>query len=137
MIHESQPSEGGFQVAKKVLSCDDEPYILEAVSHVVRQEGYVAITARDGEEALRMARAESPDLILLDIMMPNMGGFDVCRALKEDPATRGIHIILLTAMGQECDMEQGFESGANEYLTKPFSPRALRTRLHELLDETP
>ena len=122
---------------KKVLSCDDEPYILEAVSHVVQQEGYAALTARDGEEALNLARSEMPDLMLLDIMMPKKQGFEVCRELKSDAATRGIYIIMLTAMGQERDMERGYECGADEYMTKPFSPRALRKRLHELLDGAP
>jgi len=119
---------------KKVLICDDELYILESVSYVVREEGYIAITAEDGEEALRLAQSEAPDLLLLDIMMPGKSGFEVCRELKSDPATRGSYIILLTAMGQERDMEEGHQSGADEYLTKPFSPRNLRKRLHELLD---
>lgn len=119
---------------KKVLSCDDEPYILEAVSYVVEQEGYIALTAQDGEEALRIAKSEKPDLMLLDIMMPKKQGFDVCRELKSDPATAHIHVVMLTAMGQERDMEQASECGADEFMTKPFSPRNLRKRLHELLD---
>jgi two-component system, OmpR family, alkaline phosphatase synthesis response regulator PhoP len=119
---------------KKVLVCDDEPYILESVSYVVREEGYNVITAEDGGEALRLAKAELPDLILLDIMMPTKNGFEVCRELKSDPATRGTYIVLLTAMGQERDEQEGFQCGADEYMTKPFSPRNLRKRLHELLD---
>ena len=120
--------------AKRVLVCDDELYILESVAHVVRQEGYTVLTASDGEEALRLARAELPALMLLDIVMPKRNGFEVCEELKSDPATRGIYVILLTAMGQERYMDEGYHSGADEYMTKPFSPRNVRKRLHELLD---
>ncbi|MBI3697796.1 MAG: response regulator [Acidobacteria bacterium] len=120
--------------AKKVLVCDDELYILESVTYVVRQEGYTVLSASDGEEALRLARAELPALMLLDIMMPKRNGFEVCGELKSDPLTQGIYVILLTAMGQERDMDEGYQSGADEYMTKHFSPRSLRKRLHELLD---
>jgi two-component system alkaline phosphatase synthesis response regulator PhoP len=119
---------------KRVLVCDDEPYILQVVGHVVREEGYVVFTAENGEEALRIARTELPDLMILDISMPKKDGNAVCRELKSDPATRGIHIIVLTAKGQERDMVETLECGADEYMTKPFSPRGLRKRLHELLD---
>ena len=124
----------GGLLPKKVLICDDEPYILESVSFVARAEGYVALTAEDGEEALRLARSERPDLIFLDLMMPRLNGFQVCRTLKEDAATRGMHVIILTARGQEIDRDKGMEVGADEYLTKPFSPRKLRQRMHEVLD---
>ena len=119
---------------KKVLVCDDELYILESVTYVVREEGFAVFAAEDGEQAIDKARAELPDLMLLDILMPKKTGFEVCRALKENPATKGIYIILLTSLGQERDVEQAFQSGADEYMTKPFSPRSLRKRLHELLD---
>ncbi len=121
-------------MAKKVLICDDEPYIRESVSYVARGEGYDVLTAEDGEEALRLAREERPDLIFLDLMMPRLNGFQVCQALKKDAATRNIHVIILTARGQEIDRETGKEVGAAEYLTKPFSPRKLRQRMHEVLD---
>ena len=121
-------------MSKKVLVCDDKPYILESVSFVAREEGYDVITADNGEDALHLARTEMPDLMILDIMMPKKDGFEVCKELKGDPATRGIYIILLTAMGQECDEQKGFQCGAEEFMTKPFSPRALRKKLHQLLD---
>jgi DNA-binding response OmpR family regulator len=120
---------------KKVLICDDEPYILESVSFIVREEGYQVLTAGDGEQALEVLSSERPDLVLLDIMMPGKSGFDVCRELKADESMRGTYVILLTAMGQDRDMEDGYQSGADEYMTKPFNPRSLRRRLHELLDE--
>ncbi len=121
-------------MTKKVLVCDDELYVLESVTYVVREEGYDAITAENGEEGLRLARETKPDLILLDIMMPRKDGLEMCRDLKSDPQTQGIYVILLTCMGQERDMTEGYQSGADEYMTKPFSPRALRKKLHELLD---
>ena len=120
---------------KKVLICDDEPYILESVSFIVREEGYQVLTAGDGEQALQLLSSERPDLVLLDIMMPGKSGFDVCRELRGDKSMRGTYVILLTAMGQDRDMEDGYQSGADEYMTKPFNPRSLRRRLHELLDE--
>ena len=119
---------------KTVLVCDDEPYILESISYVVREEGYNVLTAEDGEDALRMARGELPDAIILDVSMPKKDGNTVCRELKSDPATRGIYIVVLTAKGQERDMQESYQCGADEYMTKPFSPRSLRKRLHELLD---
>jgi DNA-binding response OmpR family regulator len=120
---------------KKVLICDDEPYILESVSFIVREEGYEVLTAGDAEQALRLLSSERPDLVLLDIMMPGKSGFDVCRELKANESLCGTYVILLTALGQDRDMEDGYQSGADEYMTKPFSPRSLRRRLHELLDE--
>jgi len=124
----------GFDMAKKILICDDKPYVLESVGLVAREEGYDVLTADNGEDALRLARAEMPALIFLDVMMPAKSGFEVCKELKSDPTTHGIYIILLTALGQERDEREGFQCGAEEYMTKPFSPRALRRKLHQLLD---
>jgi DNA-binding response OmpR family regulator len=120
---------------KKVLICDDEPYILESVSYVAREGGYEVFTAEDGEEALQTARKELPDLIFLDLMMPRRNGFQVCQALRAEEATKAIHIIILTARGQEIDRVQGEKAGANDYLTKPFSPRKLRQKMKEILDD--
>ena len=119
---------------KKVLICDDEPFILESVRHVVTREGYEAITAVDGLKGIDLAQKEKPSLIILDVMMPGKTGYEVCKILKEEPETKGIFIIILTARGQELDEKLGLEAGADEYLTKPFSPRKLRQRLHEILD---
>jgi two-component system, OmpR family, alkaline phosphatase synthesis response regulator PhoP len=119
---------------KTVLVCDDEPYILESVSHVVRQEGYDVLVADNGEDALRLARSQSPDVMILDISMPNKDGHLVCKELKAGAATRGIYVIVLTARGQERDMQESYHYGADEFMTKPFSPRHLRKRLHEVLD---
>lgn len=120
---------------KKVLICDDEPYIVESVSYVVRKAGFDVVVAEDGEEALEAGRREKPDLIFLDIMMPKITGYDVCRQLKEDPATRDTYIVMLTARGQEEDERKALDMGADEFMTKPFSPRKMRAKLLELLGD--
>ena len=120
-------------MSKRVLICDDEPYILESVSYVVRKAGYDVLTAEDGEESLNQARQEKPDLIFLDIMMPKMSGYEVCRRLKQDPSTKGMYIIILTARGQAEDEQKALELGADEFMTKPFSPRKLREKLEAIL----
>lgn len=118
---------------KRVLVCDDEPYIVESVSYVVRKAGFEVSSAEDGETALDLARRENPDLIFLDIMMPGIPGDEVCRRLKADPATRATHVIILTARGQEEDERRAMEMGADEFMTKPFSPRKLREMLVRVL----
>ena len=120
---------------KRVLICDDEPYIVESVSYVVRRAGFEVVTAEDGEEALAAAHREKPDLVFLDIMMPGISGDEVCRRLKSDPSTRGTHVVILTARGQEEDERRALEMGADEFMTKPFSPRKLRARILQLLGE--
>lgn len=121
---------------KKVLICDDEPYILESVSYVARKEGCEIFTAEDGAEALEVARAEKPDLILLDLMMPKKNGFEVCNELRNDPELKDTYVIILTARGQEADQHEAIRTGANEYLTKPFSPRALQQKIHDVFART-
>lgn len=121
-------------MAKKILVCDDEPYILMALTDAVEMEGYDCVTATNGKEALQRAREERPDLIMLDIMMPYMDGFEVCRELKADAATRDIPVIMLTAKSQQVDIQKGKESGADDYITKPFRPSTLRKKFNEVLD---
>ena len=118
---------------KKVLICDDEPHILEAVAYVARKEGYVVLTAEDGEQALRLARAERPGLVLLDLNMPIVSGYQVCEEIKGDAEIRDTYVIMLTAKGQESDRARGMAAGADDYITKPFSPRKLRQRMVEIL----
>jgi two-component system alkaline phosphatase synthesis response regulator PhoP/two-component system response regulator VicR len=119
---------------KKILVADDEPYILMALTDAVEMEGYDCVTAVNGKEALQKAREERPDLIMLDIMMPYMDGFEVCRELKADPATRDIPVIMLTAKSQQVDIQKGKEAGADDYITKPFRPSTLRKKFNEVLD---
>ncbi len=122
-------------MSKKVLVCDDEPYIVESVSYVVRKAGFSVVVAEDGEEALAAAKREKPDLIFLDIMMPRLSGHEVCRKVKEDPETRDAYVVMLTARGQEEDERKAMEAGADEFMTKPFSPRKMRAKLQEVLGE--
>jgi two-component system alkaline phosphatase synthesis response regulator PhoP len=98
-------------------------------------EGYQVLTALDGEQALEKARAERPDLIVLDIMMPKLDGYETCKMLKADPETRSIPIILLSAKGRNIDQKIGFEVGADDYITKPFSPRKLVERINSILGQ--
>jgi two-component system alkaline phosphatase synthesis response regulator PhoP len=112
-------------MTKKILVCDDEPYILMALTDAVEMEGYECVTAINGKEALQKARETTPDLIMLDIMMPFMDGFEVCRELKADPATRSIPVIMLTAKSQDDDVLTGYKEGAEYYITKPCSSRDL------------
>ncbi|MBI4312441.1 MAG: response regulator [Chloroflexi bacterium] len=119
---------------KKVLLADDEDGVLALVSATLGNDNrYILITARDGEEALTIARRELPDLIFLDIMMPKMDGYQVCQALKQSPATRQIRIVMLTAMAQDANRERAKAAGADDYFTKPFSPTALLEKVSNLL----
>ena len=121
-------------MAKKVLLADDEEDILMLVSATLGgDERYELLLARDGEEALTRARDESPDLIFLDVMMPKMDGFEVCRTLKADAATKEIKIVMLTAMAQEADRTKADDAGADFYFSKPFSPTSLLDKVEELL----
>ena len=110
---------------KKILVADDEPHILRIVKDKLSNAGFSVIAVTNGEEAFASAKNETPDLILLDVMMPKMNGFEVCKKLRQEAAFTSTPIILLTARGQESDMKTGFDAGATEYITKPFSPRQL------------
>ncbi len=106
--------------SRKVLVVDDEPFIVETVRFALEKAGYECLVAYDGEEAIRIARNESPGLILLDIMLPKLNGFQVCRLLKFDKRYQHIPIVMLTARTQARDRLLGRETGADEYVTKPF-----------------
>ncbi|CEP68193.1 Signal transduction response regulator, receiver domain [Moorella glycerini] len=114
----------------KVLIVDDEPAILELVSFNLQQAGFTTVTASDGAEALQKAAAEKPDLIILDVMLPRVDGFEVCRSLR---ARGNTPILMLTARREEVDRVLGLELGADDYLTKPFSPRELVARVRAIL----
>jgi two-component system alkaline phosphatase synthesis response regulator PhoP len=121
----------------KILIVDDERYILHILDFSLGAEGFEVITAADGEQAVERSKADHPDLIVLDIMMPKMDGFEACRRIKSDPDTCDIPVIMLTAKGREVDKKRGREVGAEEYLTKPFSPAKLIERVQIVLGETP
>jgi len=117
----------------KILVADDEPDAVELVEFNLKTAGYEVLTAADGEEALKKARAVLPDLIVLDLMLPEIDGLEVCKILRRDPSTSGIPIIMLTAKAAEIDRILGLELGADDYVTKPFSPRELILRIKRLL----
>jgi two-component system alkaline phosphatase synthesis response regulator PhoP len=120
----------------KILVVDDEIYIVHILDFSLGMEGYEVSTALDGEAALEKARSEHPDLIVLDIMMPKLDGYETCKALKADTSTRDIPVILLSAKGRNADQKLGFEVGADDYITKPFSPRRLVERINAILGQT-
>jgi DNA-binding response OmpR family regulator len=116
-----------------VLVADDDPDILALVRFRLERDGYEVLSAPDGETALDLAMARTPDLAVLDVMMPRLDGYEVTRRLREHGPTTTIPIILLTARVQEPDLERGFEAGADDYVTKPFSPQALGERIQAAL----
>lgn len=115
---------------KKILVVDDEPQIVELIESYLTKDGYQVIIASDGRQALELVRREQPDLILLDLMLPEIDGFDVCRILRKESSTP---IIMLTARGEETDKIVGLELGADDYITKPFSPREVSARVKAVL----
>lgn len=120
-------------VRLKILVVDDEPEAVELVEFNLQQAGYSVVPAGTGAEALHKARTVQPDLIVLDLMLPELDGLEVCKILRRDPATAAIPIIMLTAKAAEIDRVLGLELGADDYLTKPFSPRELVLRVRKLL----
>ncbi|MBM3287717.1 MAG: response regulator [Candidatus Eisenbacteria bacterium] len=119
---------------KRILVVDDEIYIVHILEFSLTMEGYQVLTAADGEEAMRLIEQERPDLVVLDIMMPKMDGYEVCRRLRQDEQLKGIPVILLSAKGRAVDREVGLQAGADDYITKPFSPRKLLEKIRDLLD---
>ena len=120
----------------RILVVDDEIYIVHILDFSLGMEGYEVITALDGEQALEKARADKPDLIVLDIMMPKLDGYETCKILKGEPDTKDIPVILLSAKGRNVDQKIGFEVGADDYITKPFSPRKLVERINAILGQS-
>jgi CheY-like chemotaxis protein len=118
-------------MSKKILIVDDEPNIVLSLDYLVRKKGYTPYIARNGSEALAIAQAEIPDLILLDIMMPDIDGYEVCQTLKNDPRFNDTKIIFLSAKSKKEDIEKGLQMGADKYFTKPFSTKQL---LQEMVD---
>ena len=118
---------------KRVLVVDDEPHVVKTLTFVLKKEGYQVFTAGNGEEAINQVHASKPDLMFLDVMMPKKNGYEVCQELKSDSNLKSIHIIMLSAKGQEADKEKALNLGADEFMTKPFSPGGVVTRVKELL----
>lgn len=112
---------------------DDEPHIIRSLSFVLERGGFDVSSATDGEEGLAVARQSKPNLIILDVMMPKKNGYDVCKEIRSDPELEGVHVILLSARGQESDRLLGLSAGADEFITKPFSPAEIVERVKQIL----
>ena len=121
-------------MAKKILITEDSPTVLEILKSVLAEEGYEVIAAVDGKEALDLVKAEKPDLIILDVMLPKIDGYKVCRMLKFDDKYKDIPIIMLTARAKETDEKLGKEVGADAYIKKPFEPEMIIDKVRELLN---
>ncbi len=118
---------------ERILVIEDEPDIGELIEYNLTREGFRVSVHRDGEEGLERILTDSPDLVLLDLMLPGLDGLEVCRRLKEDPVTRGIPVVMVTAKGEESDVVLGLGLGADDYVPKPFSPKELVARVRAVL----
>ncbi len=118
---------------KKVLIADDEQNIVISLEFLMKREGFEVLIASDGEEAVSRIRADHPDLVLLDVMMPKKSGFEVCQEIKADPALAAVRILMLTAKGRDTEVAKGLALGADAYMTKPFSTKELVEKVRSLL----
>lgn len=119
----------------KILIAEDEPDIRELVAFTLRFAGHEVVTAKNGEEAVQLAGREFPDLILMDVRMPRMTGYDACRAMKANSELKDIPVVFLSAKGQDSEIQTGLEAGAEEYLLKPFAPDQLTDRVRAILSK--
>ena len=120
---------------KKILVADDEPDIIRLVKFTLEHKGYEVVAVNDGETALRKAQEIHPDLILLDVMMPVLDGYEACQRLKDSDLTKDIPILMLSAKSQEKEIEAGIEAGAKGFVSKPFSPKDLVTKVDEVFND--
>jgi DNA-binding response OmpR family regulator len=121
-------------MSKKILIVDDEPNIVLSLEFLMKKAGFAVAVAKDGEEALAQVAAFAPDLLLLDVMMPKKSGYEVCEALRADPARAATKIVMLSAKGRDTDIAKGLALGADAYVTKPFSTKDLVVKVSELLN---
>lgn len=120
-------------MAKRILLVEDDPSLLRAVSYMLEKEGYEVLTANNGLDGLTKAKGENPDLLILDVMLPGIDGFEVCHRLRAEPQTARLPILMLSAKGQAADKSTGLQVGANEYLTKPVERLVLLGKVEALL----
>ncbi|MEI6511832.1 MAG: response regulator [bacterium] len=120
-------------MALKVLVCDDERHIVRLIQVNLERQGWTVVVAYDGLEGLEKVKSENPDILVLDVMMPQMDGFEVLKSIRKDPNTRDLSVIMLTAKAQDADVFQGWQSGADLYLTKPFNPMELITFIKRIV----
>ena len=124
-------------MSRKILIADDEPNIVAAIEFLLTQRGYEVHTARDGSEALQAVERVVPDLVLLDVMMPQMSGYEVCQNIRKRAEWRHIKVVMLSAKGRDAEVVKGLAVGADLYVTKPFSTRDLMARIEALLRQAP
>jgi DNA-binding response OmpR family regulator len=117
-----------------ILIADDEPYVQRSLEFVLKKEGFEVVTAVNGEDALRKIREFKPKIVFLDLMMPKMNGVEACKEIKSDPSLRNIYVIILTAKGQEADRDMGLRAGADNYITKPFSPKEIVQMVRDIFE---
>jgi DNA-binding response OmpR family regulator len=122
-------------MGKKILIADDEPNIVVSLEFLMKQKGYIVRVETNGEDALHAVGEFGPDLILLDVMMPRLSGYDVCQKVRENPAWAGIRIIMLSAKGRDVEVNKGMAVGADAYVTKPFSTKDLIAQVAQMLGE--
>ena len=123
-------------MSKTVLIADDEPNIVISLEYLLQRDGYHVLVARDGQEALDTVQLMTPDLVLLDVMLPRLSGFQVCQKIRENPAWSHIRIVMLTAKGRDVEMSKGMALGADLYVTKPFSTKDLLAQIRVQLRDT-
>jgi DNA-binding response OmpR family regulator len=121
-------------MAKRVLIVDDEPNIVASLQFLLEDAGLEVQAAADGQQALARMASFAPDLVLLDVMMPVLNGYEVCQRLRSDPRTQGVRVLMLSAKGRDVEIAKGLELGADGYITKPFSSRELLAKVRDLLD---
>ena len=120
-------------MTKTILIADDEPNIVISLEYLLQRAGYRVVVARDGQEALDAIAAAAPDLVLLDVMLPRVSGFEVCQTIRENPALAAMRIVMLTAKGRDVERSKGLALGADAYVTKPFSTQDLLAQIRTLL----
>lgn len=120
-------------MTKTILIADDEPNIVISLEYLLQRDGYRVLVARNGQEALDAVNASAPDLVLLDVMLPQVSGFEVCQKIRENPALAAMRIVMLTAKGRDVEMSKGLALGADAYVTKPFSTQDLLAQVRALL----
>jgi CheY-like chemotaxis protein/phosphoribosyl 1,2-cyclic phosphodiesterase len=130
---DQKPSEPGLSHRPRILIAEDDAEIRGILADILAEDDYELVVARDGQEALALALGRTPDLVLLDLLMPNLDGYEVCRALRAEPRTRDVPVVVLTASSTEADIIGGFAEGATDYITKPFAPAMVRTRVRSWL----
>jgi DNA-binding response OmpR family regulator len=120
---------------RRILVVDDEPHVIRSLTFVLEKEGYDVSSAANGEEAMAKIQESKPKLVFLDVMMPKKNGYEVCKEVKSNSSLSDIHIIMLTAKGQEADRKKGLDSGADEFMTKPFSLKTVVDKAREILGD--